>query len=55
MFLVENLKIQIKKEMKRKIKLSNQEIGSLIDKFYVHSIPVDTLKDEEVLTDEQFY
>lgn len=37
------------KQSRRKIKLSQQETGALIDRFLVHSVPTASLRDEEVL------
>jgi hypothetical protein len=37
------------KQSHRKIQLSQQEIGALIDRFLVHSVPTNSLRDEEVL------
>ena len=46
---------KILSQTKRKIKLSKQEIGTLIDRFLVHSVGCTSLKDgEEVLYEQQF-
>jgi len=36
------------------LQLTNQEIGSLIDRFLVHSVPLESLKDQEVLFEQHF-
>ena len=52
---INQLVTKIIKQSKRKLKLSHQEIGTLIDRFLVNSVPTVSVKDgEEVLYEQQF-
>lgn len=52
---INQLVTKIIKQSKRKLKLSHQEIGTLIDWFLVNSVPTVSVKDgEEVLFEAQF-